>query len=68
MEPQTNVEYAAFQFNGHLLMLHKICVTTCVMFMVTKNDWEIDVQSMKDQCIGGVLELIKITCKVFPYP
>jgi hypothetical protein len=37
LEPLTNVEYAAFQFNGHLFMLHKTCATTGVVFMVTKR-------------------------------
>jgi hypothetical protein len=43
LEPQTDVEYVAFQFNGHLLMLHKTCAIMGVVFMVIKDDWEINV-------------------------
>jgi hypothetical protein len=37
-----------------------------VVFMVTKDDWEIDVQSIKDQCTSGALELIKELARSFP--
>jgi len=36
-----------------------------VMFMVTKDDWESDVQSIKDQCTSGALELIKELARCF---
>lgn len=36
------------------------------MFMVTKNDLEIDVQFIKDQCTCGALELIKKLVRCFP--
>ncbi len=66
LEPQTNVESATFQFNGHLFMLHKTCATTCVVFMVIKDDQEIDVQSIKDQCTSETFELIKELARRFP--
>jgi hypothetical protein len=36
-----------------------------VVFMVIKDDWEIDVQSIKDQCTSGAFELIKELARCF---
>jgi hypothetical protein len=66
LESQTNVEYVANQFHGHLLMLHKTYAITGVVFMVIKDGWEINVPFIKDQCIGVALELIKKLARCFP--
>jgi hypothetical protein len=41
LEPLTNVEYVAFQFNGCLFVLHMTCATIGVVSMATKDDWDI---------------------------
>jgi hypothetical protein len=60
LEPHTIVEYATFQFNNLLFMLHKGCPIINVMSMVIKDDQKIIMQLIKNQSIGVVaLELIK---------
>jgi len=40
-------------------MLHKTCLNIKHMFMVTRDDWEIVVQFVKDQCTCAVEGFIK---------
>jgi len=59
LELESQVQYAAFNFHTYLYMLHKTNSTIGVMFMVTKDDYALSIQSIKYQCIGVANGLIK---------
>jgi len=49
-KPTTQMDYAAFCFTEQFYMLHKIDKRIGVVSMVTKEDWAIVCQDVKDQC------------------
>jgi hypothetical protein len=59
LEPQTQIEYATFWFNYHLFMLHKTCHVTRLVSMVSRDDWALAFQFVKDQYTCVVEGLIK---------
>ncbi len=48
LKPTTQMDYAAFCFKEQFYMLHKIDKRTRVVSMVTKEDWAIVYQDIKD--------------------
>jgi len=60
-EPITQMDYVAFCFKEQFYMLHKTNKCTKVVSMVTKEDWAILCQDVKNKCIfvtkGLIMEL-----------
>jgi hypothetical protein len=50
LKPTTQTDYVAFYFKEQFYMLHKIDKGIIVVSMVTKEDWAIICQDVKDQC------------------
>jgi hypothetical protein len=59
LEPQTQIEYTSFRFNHHLFMLHNTCHVTRLLSMVSRDDWALAFQFVKDQCTSLIEGLIK---------
>ncbi len=61
VEPTTQMDYVDFCCKEQFYMLHKIDKCTGVVSMVTKEDWVIVCQDVKNQCTfvakGLILEL-----------
>jgi hypothetical protein len=51
IEPTTQMDYVALCFKEQFYMLHKTNKCTKIVFMVTKEDWAIVCQDVKNQCI-----------------
>jgi hypothetical protein len=63
IEPTTQIDYDAFSFEEKFYMLHKTNKCIRVVSMVTKENWVVGCQDVKNQCTsttkGLILELDK---------
>jgi hypothetical protein len=60
------MDYVSFYFKEQFYMLHKIDKCIGVVSMVTKEDWSIVCQDVKNQCISIVKGLILELDRRFP--
>jgi hypothetical protein len=58
LEPTTQMDYVTFYFKEQFYMLNKIDKCAKVVSMVTKEDWVVVCQDVKNQCTYAIKGLI----------